>query len=205
MKQFFAAGLLIVAASVIPGQTGYSVARAQGACTLTLAQAPDVNGLKLGMKAEEVLALFPGSRADKEVRAEMLRPASPLGVSSLSIMPERYSSKAKFPRVRAIALTLLDGRVSTLNITYDGPEYKHVDEFLAKFLEGKKLPAAHAWEPYVGMDTQLKNLNCKGFEVSVFAGGKNVQNINYIKLTDVAARKRLKDRRAKTGEEGATG
>ena len=197
MKQLFAAGLLLVAASVIPGQAGYSVARAQGACTLTLAQAPAVEGLKLGMKAEEVLALFPGSSADKEVRAAMLAPASPLGLSGMVIMPQRYPSKAKFPHVNSVTLQLLDGRVISVNVTYEGPEYKHVDEFLGKYLEGKKLPAAHAWEPYVGMDTQLKTLNCKGFELKVFAGGKNVHNLNYIDLADVAARQRIKDRRAK--------
>jgi hypothetical protein len=198
MKQFFAAGLLLVAALVIPGPAGSSVARAQGACTLTLAQAPAVEGLKLGMKADEVLALFPGSRADKEVRAELLASAGPLGVSGLTVKPERYSSKAKFPRVSAITLMLLDGRVITINVTYDGPEYKHVDEFLGKFLEGKKLPAAHAWEVYTGMDTQLKTLKCKGFELKVFAGGKNVRNVNYVELTDVAGRQRIRDRRAKT-------
>ena len=197
MKHFFAVGLLLVSASVVLGQTEYSGAHAQAACTLTLAQAPAVDGLRLGMKAEEVLALFSGSRTDKEVRAQLLSPASPVGVSGLTIKPERYSSKAKFPRVTAVTLMLLDGRVIKANIGYNGPEYKHVDEFLGKFLEGKKLPAAHAWEPYVGMDTQLKTLNCKGFELKVFAGGKNVHNINYIELTDVAAKQRMSDRRAK--------
>jgi hypothetical protein len=188
MKQLFAFLLVLAAASA---------ANAQGACTLTLAQAPAVDGLRLGMKAEEVVALFPGSRADKEVRAQLLNPANPVGVTGLTIKPERYASKAKFPRVSVITLTLLDGRVYTINVHYGGPEYKHVDEFLGKFLEGKKLPAAHAWEPYVGMDTQLKTLNCKGFELKVFAGGKNVHNINYVELTDVAARQRMRDRRAK--------
>jgi hypothetical protein len=196
MKQLFAFLLVLAAASAASGQ---------GACTLTLAQAPAVSGLRLGMKPDEVLALFPGSRADKEVRADMLRPASRLGVSNLSIKPERYASKAKFPNVTVITMTLLDGRVTTMNISYSGPEYKHVDEFLGKFLEGKKLPAAHAWEPYVGMDTQLKTLNCKGFEIKIFAGGKSVHNINYIELTDVAARRRLRDRRAKTTSKNSTG
>ena len=204
MKQFFAAGLLLVAVSVIPGQSGYSVARAQGACTLTLAQAPTFNGLRLGMKAEEVLALFPGSSADKEVRMYMLRPASSQGVSSLVINPGKYPSKAKFPGVSGLSLTLLDGRVLTMNVGYNGPEYKHVDEFLTKFLEGKKLPAAHAWEPYAGMDTQLKTLKCRGFEIKVFAGGRNVHNINYVELTDVAAKQRLTTRRAKTAASGPT-
>ena len=197
MKQFFAVGLLLISASVVLGQTDYASAHAQAACTLTLAQAPAVDGLRLGMRADEVVALFPGSRADKEVRAQLLHPANPVGVTGLTIKPERYSSKAKYPRVNVITLMLLDGRVINANVTYSGPEYKHVDEFLGKFLEGKKLPAAHAWEPYVGMDTQLKILNCKGFELKVFAGGKQVHNINYVELADVAARQKMSDRRAK--------
>lgn len=204
MKQFFAVGLLLISASVVLGQTDYASAHAQAACTLTLTQAPAVDGLRLGMKAEEVLALFPGSRADKEVRDDMLRPASRLGVSSLTIKPERYASKAKFPRVSVVTLTLLDGRIITMNVSYNGPEYKHVDEFLGKFLEGKKLPAVHAWEPYVGMDTQLKTLNCRGFELKVFAGGKNVHDINYIEMTDVAAKKRIRDRRSKAAGKNST-
>ncbi|HJU55496.1 MAG TPA: hypothetical protein VJ715_13020 [Pyrinomonadaceae bacterium] len=195
MKQLFAFLLVLAAASAASGQ---------GACTLTLAQAPTVSGLRLGMKPEEVLALFPGSRADKEIRAYLTRPASLLGVSELIIKPERYSSKAKFAGVSQVSMTLLDNRVLTFNIGYTGPEYKHVDEFLGKFIEGKKLPAAHAWEPYVGMDTQLKTLKCKGFEINVFAGGKNVRNINYVELTDVAARQRLRDRRAKAREKRPT-
>jgi hypothetical protein len=174
-----------------------AAAYAQGACTMPLAQAPVINGLRLGMTQDEALALFPGVRADKEVGAELARPASQFGVSGLSIKPERYSSKAKFAGVSQVTLTLLDGRVSDLHVGYSGPEWKHVDDFLAKFLEGRRLPAAHAWEAHTGMDTQLKTLKCKGFELSVFAGGKNVHNINYVQLVDVDARKRLKERKAK--------
>ncbi len=187
MRRFLVVGLLIVGAC--------AAARAQAACTMSLAQAPVVNGLHLGMTRDEALALFPGIRADKEMSAELAKPASPLGVSGLSIRPERYASKAKFAGVSQITLQMIDGRVSDLHVGYNGQEWKHVDDFLAKFIEGKKLPAPHAWEPYVGMDTQLKTLKCKGFEVSVFAGGKNVHNINYVQMVDVAAKQKLKERR----------
>lgn len=189
MRRLLAAGLVALSAC--------AAAYAQGACTMTLAQAPVVNGLRLGMTQDEALALFPGVRADKEVGADLARPASQFGVSGLTIRPERYSSKAKFAGVSQITLTLLDGRVSDLHVGYNGPEWKHVDDFLAKFLEGRRLPAAHAWEAYTGMDTQLKTLKCKGFELNVFAGGKNVRNINYVQLIDVDARKKLKERKAK--------
>ena len=189
MRRFLAVGLVILGASV--------AAHAQATCTMTAAQAPVVSGLRLGMPRDEVLALFPGIRADREVSVDLAQPANSLGLSNLSIKPEKYASKAKFAGVSQITLQLLDGRISDLHVGYNGPEWKHVDDFLAKFLEGKKLPAIHAWEAYVGLDTQLKTLTCKGFEIKVFAGGKNVHNINYVQVVDLEAKKKLKERRDK--------
>ena len=90
---------------------------------------------------------------------------------------------------------LLDGRVSSMNIGYDGPAYAKVDDFVTRFVEGTNLPPADQWQPYTGMDN-LKILTCKDFEVRVFAGGTDGK-LNYVLLTDLEAAKQLKDRRAK--------
>jgi len=173
------------------------------ACTLPMSQAPDIGGLKLGMTLEQVLALFPGSKEDSEVRAELARPASPVGMSSLSINPQKYESKGNFTRIKQFSLTLLDGRVATFNAGYNGPKWKDVDEFVTKFAEERNLPAADAWEPYVGLDTQLKSLKCDGFEVSVFAGGEG-GNLNYVQAKDLVAEQELRDRRKKAREKAAS-
>jgi hypothetical protein len=191
MKHFLAIVLLIFGATAVSGQAN---------CTLSIAQAPVVSGVKLGMTPEQVLALFPGSREDKEVSGSLARPASKFGVSTFMIRPERYASKAKFAGVSQISFTLFDGRVSTYNVGYTGPEWKHVDEFVTKFAEATKLPAANAWEAQEGMDSQLKILKCKEFEVSVFAGGRQVQNINYVKVRDLAVEEKLRERREKAKE-----
>ncbi len=191
MKHFLAIALLMLGASVVSGQAN---------CTLTIAQAPVVSGVKLGMTPEQVLALFPGSREDKEVSGSLARPASKFGVSTFMIRPERYASKARFAGVSQVSFTLFDGRVSTFNIGYTGPEWKHVDEFVTKFADATKLPAADSWEAQVGMDSQLKILKCKEFEVSVFAGGRQAQNINYVKVRDLAAEEKLRERREKAKE-----
>jgi hypothetical protein len=170
-------------------------------CTLTLAGSPDINGLRLGMTADEVLALFPGSTDDTEVKADLTRPPSPLGASQLSIKPAKYESKAKFAGVNQVTLSLLDGRVSTLNVSYEGPEYSHVDKFVDKFVEGKNLPAVSQWEAYVGMDNQLKTLKCSEVEIRVFAGGQS-GNLNYALIKDLLAEKKLKDRREKARAAG---
>jgi hypothetical protein len=199
MKRFLAIGLVMLWATVVAGQAGGEGAHGQAACTLTIAQAPVVGGLRLGMTPEEVLALFPGSSADNEVRSQISRPASALGVASFTLNPGKYGSKAAYVGISHITVSLLDNRVSNFNIGYNGPEWKHVDQFVAKFIKGTNLPPAEAWEAYVGMDTQLKTLKCNGFEISIFAGGTGSE-INYVLMRDLEAQKKLKERRAKANE-----
>jgi hypothetical protein len=163
---------------------------------MVMDQAPVVHGLRNGLTVDEVLALFPGSKEDAEVRSHLAGPASPLGVSSFLIRPDKYESKEKFAGVSQITFTLLDGRVSKLHIGYNGPEYSHVDKFVQKFVEGTNLPAADVWEPYVGLDTQMKTLKCKDFEIRVFAGGPG-GNLNHVIVNDLEAERVLKERRAK--------
>ncbi len=163
---------------------------------LSMAEDRGINGLKLGMTTEQVLALFPGSRVDEEVRLSLSRPPSPLGVSGFTIRPEKYSSKAKFEGISQVMFTLLDNRVSTLYVGYDdSTTWGHVDEFVTKFSRGRKMPPAENWEPYVGMDTQLKTMRCRDYEITVFAGGSNA-SVNYVQLVDLTARQKLKERRA---------
>ena len=171
-------------------------------CSLIMDQAPALHALRNGMTAEQVLALFPGSSEDAEVRAHLARPPSQVGVSNLVIKPSKYQSKEKVVGVNQITFTLLDGRVSSINVGYNGPEYKDVDEFVTKFVAGTNLPAADAWQAYAGLDTQMKTLTCKDFEVRIFAGGAG-GNLNYVLMRDLVADKTLKDRRAKAREKAA--
>jgi hypothetical protein len=182
-----------------PTQTTDAAVSDRAPCSLVMDQAPVLNGLRLGMTPEQVLALFPGSKEDPEVSSDLSNPASRFGTSSLLIRPDNFKSKERFVGVSQITFTLLDGRVSDINMGYNGPEYPHVDKFVAKFTEGTNLPAADAWEAYVGLDTQMKTLTCKDFEIRVFAGGKG-GNLNYVLMTDLAAAKKLKDRKAKARE-----
>lgn len=168
-------------------------------CSLVMDQAPVINGIRLGMTRAELLALFPGSTEDAEVRSALAKPPSPFGVSGLLIRPNKFGSKEKFAGVTQITFALLDGRVSSINVGYNGPEFPHVDQFVTKFIEGTNLPAADAWEAYVGMDTQMKTLRCKDFDARVFAGGPS-GNLNYVLLRDLVADRTLKDRRAKAKE-----
>jgi hypothetical protein len=165
-------------------------------CSLTMAAAPDLHGLKLGMTPDEVLALFPGSKDDPEVQTHLSRSPGPQGESELIVRPAKFASKEKFPGIGHITLNLLDGHVSTLNIGYTGPQYSNVDEFVTKFVAGSNLPPADQWQARAGLETQLKTLTCKDFEIRIFAGGEG-GNLNYALMRDLEADKKLKERRAK--------
>jgi len=158
--------------------------------------------MRLGMTPDDVLALFPGSKDDPDVRAQLARPPSQFGVSELAIRPAKYESGEKFAETNQISFTLLDGRVFNFHIGFAGPEFPHVDKFVAKFVEGTNLPGADQWEPYVGMDHQMKTLTCADFSVRVFAGGPG-GNLNYILVEDLEADKKLKERRKKAREKAS--
>jgi hypothetical protein len=164
-------------------------------CSLKMAGAPSIIGLRLGMTADEVLALFPGSKEDAEVRAEFARPQSQFRESDFVIKPAKYD-KEKFANLNQIIFNVLDGKVSSYDLRYNGPQWPHVDKFVENLSSQSGLPPADQWTPFVGMDNQLKTLRCTDFEVEVFAGGKG-GNLNYVKVKDLLAEKKLNERRAK--------
>lgn len=184
---------------VIENKTPDQPAVKQQQCFLNRSQAPDIDGLKLGLTLDEVLALFPGSRDHAEVKMDLGRPASEFGETSLVVKPAMFVPETKFVGIRQISINLLDGRVGSFNAGYDGPKYKDVDEFVAKFSAGRKLPGPADWEAQKGLDTQLKTLRCDGFEISVFAGGKDGK-LNSVRMKDLSAQVKLEDRRMKSLE-----
>jgi hypothetical protein len=151
------------------------------------------------MTADEVLALFPGSKDDAAVRADLSRAPSRFGSLSFVIRPSKYEGKEKFSDVSQISFTMLDGRVSDFTVSYNGPQWPHVDKFVTRFVEGTNLPPADQWQAYEGLGDQMKTLACAEFEIRVFAGGEG-GNLNYVSIRDLDADKKLKARRAKSKE-----
>src|SRR5947209_4793490 len=115
MKPFFAIVSLLIAVSVAcsayksagsqsPGNSNPAVVQSSAqtsnptgqdkpTCQLTLPGAPDIKGIRLGMTPEQVLALFPGSNEDAEIRSSLSKPPSQFGVSAFSLRPDKYESK----------------------------------------------------------------------------------------------------------------
>jgi hypothetical protein len=178
-------------ANALPSSAGAE----QSACDLTLSKAPVINRVKLGMTVDEVLALFPGSKQDPDVSAALARRGA-VGNGSLPITPSKYGNSADFKNINRISFSLLDGRVSSFTIQYNGPAWPDIDKFVENFVQGRDLPAASQWEPYVGMETQMKTLTCTGFSIRLFSGGEGGSQ-NYVLVKDIAADNTIKERRKK--------
>ena len=155
------------------------------------------------MPASEVVALFPGAQDDPEVSQQLSRRPNAFGASTLVIHPSKFESKDKYAGIQQISFSFLDGALWNFTIGYSGPEYSHVDKFVDVVVKNSNLPATDQWEPYVGMDNQLKMLKCDDFEVQVFAGGPG-GNLNHVAVKDLVTDKKLKDRRAKAAAAQAT-
>jgi hypothetical protein len=178
-----------------------SITQDKQPCTLTLSAAPSINGMRLGMTPEEVLALFPGSKDDPAVRARLSRPPNQFNTNSFLIQPEKYETKADFAGISQITFSLFDGRVSKFYVGYNGPEWPNVEKFVEKFVEGKNLPAFDQWEPYVGFDNQMK-LTCVDFSIRLSKGGAG-GSLNHMEMQDLEADKKLKDRMRKAQEQAS--
>jgi hypothetical protein len=196
LRRFLAVVLLAVAASSASAQAGGAGGAEPAACVLTAAAVPDVRGLRLGLTTRHVFELFPGSAEGKDAREALAAAPKNFGAASVVIKPADYAPNPSYDDVSSVNIKFIDGLVAEFTVTSTAPEWQHVDDFVANFVQGTRLPPADAWAPYVGMDTQLKNLTCKGFKLGLFAGGKNVKH-NYVKVTDTEADGRWRERRTK--------
>jgi hypothetical protein len=217
MKSFLAIASLLIVASIActantsvgsqpiakattephpPVQVSSTGSQEKVPCTLTLAGSPTINGLRLGMTPDEILALFPGSKDDPDVRRYLLRPPDPFGDAELMIRPSKYQPQNEPVRIKQISFDLLHGKAYSINIGFNGPAYAHVDRFIEALSKEATLPPLNEWEDYVGMNNQMKTLSCKEFEVQVFAGGPG-GNLNYVRVKDLVAEKKLNELRDK--------
>lgn len=142
------------------------------------------------MTAEEVLALFPGSKDDQQIKSALSAPVDELGISSFSLTPAKYGPPPSFSDVTGITFSLFDKRISKIYISYGG-QWPNVDKFVEHFVSETNLPSPSEWQGYPGMENQMKVIKCTGFEVRAFASGRG---LTYVELNDLVAEKLMKDR-----------
>lgn len=184
------------AAIAEPGRTPDASPARTPPCTLTLAQAPAIHGIQLGMDIEQVLNFFPGGGDDPNVRQalEKSRQANNFGFVQLAIDPNKYVSDSKYADVKRFVLRFLDNRMFGLHVEFNKSKWNNVDEFISKFNGHLSLPQPDAWHSVDGISA--KYLACDGFDIRFYAAPKRSNNAHYVEIIDNSAGKALTVRRA---------
>lgn len=135
-------------------------------CSLKREQAPEIRGIRLGMPAEQLLTLFPEDVNRNKITNAISQSkiGDNHGVSAFDLVPDRRAPNPRMTGVSYITVRVLDERVTSFHIEYFGPEWKTIQQFVAKLSEGLRLPNS-SWE---SADTSSQ-LNCDGFKIEAHA------------------------------------
>lgn len=168
MKQVLLMTAVFVLTTVsVYGQTQSS---AVTPCSLKVAQSPAVRGIKLGMKTADILAFFPGSADQDDIRNALSAAEGypSFGVVGINISPSRYSTKERFNGIVDYGFVFVDGRLNQYQVNYVpppfGPRWQRPDDFVSKIAEAYELPPPSNWvaDPNI---SYWRILNCDGFQV----------------------------------------
>src|SRR6185436_9097502 len=176
MKKLLLLTIVLGSTAAVSAQTTSATG---GDCKLTVAQAPAIRGIRLGMTIDQALGVFPGAQADSDVKASLARGS--FGAQQAFVDPGKYESKEKFVGVKLINMTFLDGRLTHFWIGYNEPEWKSDEQFAARVAEALGLPGVRSWKPSLnGL-----GLSCDAFQIAVSIAGTNSIWMNDLRV-DVA-------------------
>jgi hypothetical protein len=140
-------------------------------CNLTLAQAPVVRGLRLGMSLSELLALFPVSRYNTSINQEVSRAEKlpELGEATLSFGLHQYpEGEDRFAGVSQVGVTIFDRKVVSFTIQYKWETEAQwtVESWIRKLAEAFNLPGSENWVRACERCHEAA-LNCGGLKIEV--------------------------------------
>lgn len=186
MRELLLLAIVLGTASFVQGQTPNTAA---DECKVTVAKSPAIRGLHLGMTIDQAVAAVPGAENDEEIRRQLSN--TRFGRTGTSIALSKYLPQEKFTGVSAVQLSFLDGKLTSLVVVYQGPEWKSVNQFLEKVSEGLRLPGSAAWQPGAALANGYKRLKCDGFEAIAYVSGGSNNSIALATLgTDEIVRER---------------
>jgi hypothetical protein len=162
---------------------------AKSVCSLTRDQSPEIRGIRLGMSTEQLKNLFPQEETRRRIvdAVNAAKQDENYGAGRLDLPLDRTDSRWK--GVNYLSLRLVDERVTGISISYVGPEWKTVDQFVAKLSEGFRLPGS-AWEISRGTSALL---NCDGFRVQAHAASGSTESS--VHVVDLKAPEVVEERR----------
>jgi hypothetical protein len=146
-------------------------------CALTVADAPELRGLKLGMTFDKVWRMYPSASW----------PPAVLGVRSARLLPD----EAQTVGVSWIDTTFIDDRLVSITVQYDVLTFKSAGEFAERVTDGLDLPGAQrdAGDVY--------KLACAGFALAIDYDNGSMPSV---RLFERSADEEIIKRRARARE-----
>jgi hypothetical protein len=193
VMSFFAIALTMISAYALV----VSQQPAPSNCVLTAANSPTVRDIRLGMSLQQVLALFPSAGKRREIRdaVERAKAAAVNETVYLVFDPANDGGGERFAGIDTVLVGAYKGQVVDFSVSYIGPTWRTVDEWVERLRQSWGLPGAQAWE--VGpSENPSKILKCKGVEIEAGIQGAG----GSIRVRDTEYNKGVEDSKG-TGED----
>ena len=172
---------------------------ASAQCTKKLSElpaAPELLGFRLGMTKDEIKTRVPQTVFGK---------ADHFGVTKTTINPyfDPKIDKTKFEGVRSVSLDLVDDRLTSLWIGFDGTFKAHTAEEFVKLIS-TSLGVDGNWSTWKSRGLQLR---CADFQMIVtnVAGGPSFRLLDTAADDVIAERRRAKEEQDALAEANASG
>jgi len=153
-------------------------------CNLSVAQAPVIRGIGLGMKPDEWLKLFPGSPQNEQIKTiidqppmypdygqkafNLIAPNANLSIGGRSVSIRTQFSE-ELSGIDAVSFKLFDNQIIWFRVYYHGSDinpWDSIDQLFPIFSKTYNLPEASVWDKR----GNAAKLNCAGFELDLFSG-----------------------------------
>jgi len=163
-------------------------------CNLTLAQAPVIRGLRLGMTSDELFAIFPANEREEFDRAQKLKSAElppNYGSTSFQFPISNYATKDRFTGISYLYIDIFDRKVVSIRADYSNtPQFDRPEQLMEIITRQFGLPEFKNWPGYYEYWSN-PSLSCDGFTFHVDGYSQRFS----IALTDPAYKKIMEDRK----------
>jgi len=164
-------------------------------CSLALAQAPVIYGVRLGMSTDELLELFPRSKDNPDIKRGLAQAEIQYGSTQLLFSRNSFPDGKAFVnnKVSDFIVNTLDSRVVQIRVQYSFPANTNwnSDTWIDKISQPFNLPPRENW--LGGSFNSERSLVCRGFSAGVYA--YNDSTSLTIKATNPSSDDVVKERR----------
>jgi hypothetical protein len=166
-------------------------------CKLTLAQAPVIRGLRLGMTSDELFTIFPANERQEFDRAQQLKSAElppHYGFTYFEFNLSNYATRDRFTGISSLSFELFDKKVVSIRVNYsNAPSFDRPGQLMEIITRQFSLPELKDWPGYNEYSNN-PSLSCDGFTFKVDANNA-YYSVFSIMLTDPTYKKIAEDRK----------